>query len=413
MLSFLFWLFVVPAGAAALVSVRTGQRYREYVEGELRGPELGMPGDEEGAHEGEGEGEGEPKADYLPAVSLILPLKGLDNDLAENIKSLAEQDYPDFELLIVSRDATDPAVQAARTLLGDRARFIVAGAPPEGTGEKVHNLAVAVDQLRPESSVLAFADSDGQVSAGWLRALVAPLADESLGATTGFRWHFPSGGGFGSLLRSVWDSTIAGNMSPKDSNFAWGGATAIRRKIFDEAKVRDFWRGTVSDDYRLSAAMNAANLGIRFVPGAMVATTGDCSAREFLRWATRQMIITKVYRRNLWLAGFVAHIFYCGAMLTSFLMLFFGEAPWGLGGLVLTIVPGMGKGEMRGYVARLMFPEREEWLDRFGWAYFWMVPIATWTWLYVFAASALTRRIEWRGYVYELLSAEQTRVVRS
>jgi len=157
-LSFLFWLFVVPAGAAALVSVRTGQRYREYVEGELRGPELGMPGDEEGAHEGEGEGEGEPKADYLPAVSLILPLKGLDNDLAENIKSLAEQDYPDFELLIVSRDATDPAVQAARTLLGDRARFIVAGAPPEGTGEKVHNLAVAVDQLRPESSVLAFAD---------------------------------------------------------------------------------------------------------------------------------------------------------------------------------------------------------------------------------------------------------------
>ena len=361
----------------------------------------------------EEEGAEETAVEYLPAVSLILPVKGLDNGLAENLTSLTGQDYPDFELLIVSRDAGDPAVQAARTLLGDRARFVVAGEPLEGTGEKVHNLIAAVDQARPESEVLAFADSDGHVSTGWLRALVAPLADESVGATTGFRWHFPSGGDFWSLLRSVWDSTIAGNMGPNDSNFAWGGATAIRRKTFDTARVRDFWRGTVSDDYRLSAAVNAAQRGIRFVPGAMVATTGNCSGSEFLRWATRQMIITRVYRRNRWLAGFVAHIFYCGAMLASLLMLLFGEAPWGLGGLVLTVVPGMGKGGMRGYVARLMFPEREEWLDRFGWAYFWMVPIATWTWLYVFVASALTRRIEWRGYVYELLSAEKTRVVRS
>ncbi len=359
------------------------------------------------------QGPEETAVEYLPAVSLILPVKGLDNGLAENLNSLTGQDYPDFELLIVSRDAGDPAVQAARTLLGDRARFVVAGEPPRGTGEKVHNLTAALDQARPASEVLAFADSDGQVRAGWLRALVAPLADESVGATTGFRWYFPSGGDFWSLLRSVWDSTIAGNMSPKDSNFAWGGATAIRRKTFDTARVRDFWRGTVSDDYRLSAAVNAAQLGIRFVPGAMVATTGNCGGSEFLRWATRQMIITRVYRRNRWLAGFVAHIFYCGAMLASLLMLLFGEAPWGLAGLVLTVVPGMGKGGMRGYVARLMFPEREEWLDRFGWAYFWMVPIATWTWLYVFVASALTRRIEWRGYVYELLSAEKTRVVRS
>ena len=405
MLSLLFWLFVVPAGAAALLSIRTGRRYLEYVEGELRPPEPDPSGEEEGAEEA--------PVEYLPPVSLILPVKGLDNGLAQNIKSLAEQDYPDFELLIVSRDANDPAVQAVRTVLGDRARFAVAGEPQEGTGEKVHNLAVAVDEARPESEVLAFADSDGQVSPGWLRALVAPLADESLGAATGFRWHFPAAGGFWSLLRSVWDSTIAGNMSPSDSNFAWGGATAIRRATFDKAKVRDFWQGTVSDDYRLSAAMNAAELGIRFVPGAMVATTGDCGGGDFLRWATRQLIITKAYRRNLWLAGFVAHVFYFGAMLLSVLMIIFGEAPWGLGGLVLTVVPGMGKGAMRGSVAYSMFPEREEWLDRFGWAYFWMVPVATWTWLYVFVASALTRRIEWRGYIYELVSAEKTRVIRS
>ena len=72
---------------------------------------------------------------------------------------------------------------------------------------------------------------------------------------------------------------------------------------------------------------------------------------------------------------------------------------------------GMAKGGMRGYAARLMFPDREEWLDRHGWAYFWLTPIATWIWLYAFARSAVTRRIEWRGNVYELLSAERTRCV--
>ena len=83
--------------------------------------------------------------------------------------------------------------------------------------------------------------------------------------------------------------------------------------------------------------------------------------------------------------------------------------PLGLGGLVASVLPGMGRGAVRGAAARLLFPGREEWLDRFGWTYFWYTPVATWIWLYVFARSALTRTIEWRGNVYELLSAEKTR----
>ena len=59
-----------------------------------------------------------------------------------------------------------------------------------------------------------------------------------------------------------------------------------------------------------------------------------------------------------------------------------------------------------------MFPEREEWLERFGWIYFWLAPLATWVWLYAFCASAMTRRIRWRGYEYALLSASETQLIR-
>ncbi len=401
MLTYLFWIFVIPAALAALVSIRAGRNYLDYMEVSLAPLHPEEPPDPD-----------LPPEPYTPPATLIVPVKGLDHDLAQNLRSLAGQDYPDFELIVVCHSASDQALRVARLSLEGLGRVIVAGPPPAGTGEKVHNLMRAVAVSRTASAVLVFADSDGQVPSGWLRSLVAPLADPEVGAATGFRWYFPEDGGFWPLLRSVWNSTIAGNMRPDGRNFTWGGGTAIRRETFERARVKEFWQGTVSDDYRLSAAMNAAGLGVHFVPAAMVATTGSCTAAEFLDWATRQLVITKVYRRKLWLAGFVAHVVYCGAMLMSVLLAVSGN-PLGLGGLVVTVVPGMGKGAMRSYAARLMFPDRTDWLDRFSWAYFWMVPIATWIWLYTFTRSAFTRTIEWRGNVYKLVSAEETRSIVS
>lgn len=390
MLTTIFWVFVVPAAIAVLLSHRDGRRYWEYVEEACQ----------------------EPLGGYAPPASLIVPLKGLDHGLIENIRSLARQNYPDYELLIVTRDATDESLGLARRMLRPGDRIIIAGRPPDDTGEKVHNLLAAVAQSRDASEVFAFADSDGEVETGWLRALIAPLEDDALGAATGFRWHFPEEGGFWPLLRGVWDAAIAGSMKAGDDNFAWGGGMALRRTTFDSARVAEFWRGSVSDDLRLSAAMNEAGRGIRFVPRAMVATTGTCTSREFLDWATRQLIIARVYRAGMWRAGFAAHIVYCGAMLSSFLLALEGNF-LALGGFVVTVLPGMGKGSVRGEAARLMFPERQEWFDQFGWAYFWLTPVATWIWLWVFLRSLITRKIEWRGNVYELLGPQHTRCLSS
>lgn len=394
MLEVLFWVFVGAAAPASLLAIRSGRRFQEHVEGEL----LGEPDPDEPVFSG--------------PVSLILPVRGADHDLAQNLRSLSAQDYPDYELIVVCRDAGDPAVQTARLTLGDGFRLVVAGEPPEHTGEKVHNLLRAIEAARPASEAFAFADSDGQVSPDWLRRLVAPLAEEEVGATTGFRWYFPEDGGFWPLLRSAWDSVIAGMMRDDGKNFAWGGAMALKRKTFDDAEVAKFWRGAVSDDYRLMHAMQKADLGVRFVPGAMAATTGACDARGFLDWTVRQLTITKAYRKPMWVAGFVAHVVYCGALVMSLAMLAAGN-PLGLAGLAVTQLPGMAKGAMRGYAGRLMFPDREEWFDRNGWAYFWLTPLATWVWMYAFWGSAWTRRIQWRGYEYELVSESETRLLRA
>lgn len=391
LLDALFWLFAVPAVVATLLSVKSGRRILEYVEDRVREP-LRVPDSE------------------LPAVTVIVPVKGAEPGLAANLASLASQDYPQLELVVCCADASDPALGVARTSLGDRCRIVVAGEPPPDTGEKIHNLLGAVDAVGDGTEILAFADSDGEVSSDWLRKLVTPLREPGLGAVTAYRWHFPEDGGFWPLLRSVWDSSVATIMDTRDRSFAWGGGMALRRDAFESCRVRDFWRGAVSDDLRLTAAVRAAGLGIRFVPEAMVATTGQCTGAEFLSWTVRQLTITRVYRFSTWLGGCVSHIVYCAAQVLCLLQLLQGNL-LGLGALLLILLPGMAKGGMRAYICTLAFPSREAWLERYGWAYFWMTPIATWVWLYAFLRSGLTRRIAWRGRVYELLSESRAREI--
>ena len=391
LLDTLFWAVGLAAVALALMSVKRGRRFLEYVEDRTREAP-------------------EERPSRWPKVVLIVPVKGAETGLASNLGSLASQDYPQFELIVCCSDPRDPALDVARATLGSSCRIVVAGEPPGDIGEKIHNLTAAVTAAGDAAEVLVFADSDGQVPPDWLQKLVAPLEDQSLGATTAFRWHFPLEGGFWPLMRSVWDSAIAMILDTQDRSFAWGGGTAVRRESFDAAQVLDHWKGAVSDDYRLSDAMQSANLGIRFVPEAMVPTIGQCNGSEFLNWTVRQLTITRVYRFRMWIGGCVSHILYCTAQLLGVLQLL--DLNWiGLGALLVVVLPGMVIGGMRAYACALVFPDREAWLERYGWAYFWMTPLATWIWLYAFLRSGMTRRISWRGRTYELRSEREVREI--
>lgn len=370
-----YWLFVGPALLLALLSLRGERRRAEYVATRLSAP----------------------SPETLPPATVIVPVKGADDGLKENLTALAALDYPDYELIVTAHSAADiPA-----GVLPARVRVVLAHGSDPQTAEKVQNLQAAVQAARRRSEVFAFADSDGRPGKGWLKALVAPLAEAGVGASTGFRWFTPEPPTFWTLMRSVWDAVVAGQLGPGDNPFAWGGAMAIRRTVFTEARVAEAWKGTVSDDYALASAVHGAGLTIAYAPGALVPSYDRIDARRFFEWSRRQLKITRRYRTSLWRTALVAHIFYCGGMVAS--MVAAAQGSWLAGcALVAQLAPGMWKGRNRATLAKAALPQRDAWFRRHQWTHAIWVPGATWLWLWAFVSSAFGRTIEWRGRKYEL-----------
>jgi cellulose synthase/poly-beta-1,6-N-acetylglucosamine synthase-like glycosyltransferase len=249
--------------------------------------------------------------------------------------------------------------------------------------------------------VLAFADSDGRVTGGWLRALVAPLSEPGVGASTGFRWFLPEPPDFWSLLRGVWDAVAAGTLGAGNNRFAWGGAMAIRKEVFFQTRVPEFWQGALSDDYALSQAVHAAGLGIAYAPGALTPCREHIRAGRFFGWIRRQMAITRIYAPRLWWQCLIAHLFYCGGMAASVIAAARGNR-LAVGALIAQLLPGMLKGVNRARLARASLPGYEAWFKRHAWVHAIFVPLATWVWLIALAASAFARSIVWRGRRYSL-----------
>jgi ceramide glucosyltransferase len=375
LLVFWYWFFVGPALLLAVLSLRGERKRAEYVAARLS----------------------EPAPDVLPLVTVIVPVKGDDHGLRENLAALAALDYPDYELIVTAHSAADipPGV------LPPRARVVLAHGGDPNAGEKVQNLQTAIRAARRRSEIFAFADSDGRPGPEWLRALVTPLGEPGIGASTGYRWFTPEPPTCWTLLRGVWDAVAFGQLGPGDSPFAWGGAMAIRKDVFADAAVGEAWKKTISDDYALAAAVHRAGLKIAYAPGALVPSFDRIDAVGFFAWARRQMLITRRYNPRIWWTALIAHIFYCGAMTASMIAVGRGSllAEWAL---IAQLSPGMLKGLNRATLAKAALPQCEAWFKRHQWTHALWVPAATWLWLAVLAASAFGRSILWRGRKYEL-----------
>ena len=354
-----------------------------------------------------------PLSDYHPFVSVIAPTRGLEAGFVDNVKPLLSQTYPDYEVLFVFDSPADPSLP----LINDLGAKVVVSGPATNTGQKVHNLIVAVDRIDPRTEVIAFVDTDARPDENWLRNLVAPLADENIGASTGYRWFVPARGGLASRLRGVWNASVASALGADTAkNFCWGGSTAIRRATFERLNVVDHWRGTVSDDFTITRVLKEAKLPIHFTPNCLVASVGDCGWNELVEFTTRQIKITRVYAPHLWLPLLLgsiqfALVFFGGIVLLG-LRAFLGHSFWLLLSLLVVIfLLGAAKGFVRWRAVNTPLAPYREALRRDLLAHIFLWPFASLLYLYNAIVAGFSRRITWRGITYNLRSPNEAVII--
>lgn len=356
----------------------------------------------------------EPATGYAPKAALLVPIRGLDPGLSDHLDRLFELDYPDYEVVFGVADLADearPLLERACRLHGGRARLVVAGTSLE-CSSKLHNLLQCQAAVSPDVEVLAVVDGDVQVHRGLLRALVAPLADPFVGATTGYRWLVAEEP---TLARTVANLTnAAGAVSFWLSNNVWGGAMAMRRRTFEALGVARVWNRVVSDDLTLRSLVRRNGMRVESVPAALLVSQQEYDWRSYWEFLVRQLVIARVYAPLLWWQVVALYVVTSGAMLCGaaggLSRLLGGHA-----GLPLAALPLCGLYVLQGWLAvgggETALRRRGEAFPVLPRAGLVLYPLAVLVGCAQVLASAARRQICWRGIVYRMPSRHRTEVI--
>jgi cellulose synthase/poly-beta-1,6-N-acetylglucosamine synthase-like glycosyltransferase len=163
-----------------------------------------------------------------------MPCKAAEPGLAANIEAMLRQDYINYFVVIVTDTHQDSAYAIASSILARNlsanAQILVAEPHVRASG-KVAALLTALSKTRGQGEAYAFVDSDARIPSNWLTELVDPLIDGSVGATTGFRWYFPSQGRVWSHLEAAWNASGTNLLFNARYNFPWGVVWRLALKL--------------------------------------------------------------------------------------------------------------------------------------------------------------------------------------
>jgi ceramide glucosyltransferase len=152
----------------------------------------------------------------LPPVSILKPLRGLDDNLFDNLSSFCIQDYPEYEILFSLQDRNDPAYKVA-TMVRDKHPdsniTIIVERYNAGLNPKVNNLIPAYRKSR--HSLILISDSNVTVGRDYLAETMRHTQDPSVGLVSNLI-RGVGGRSIGALLENlhikslifVWDSFL-------------------------------------------------------------------------------------------------------------------------------------------------------------------------------------------------------------
>jgi len=234
-------------------------------------------------------------AEFTPAVSILKPLCGLDPHGYESLRSHCIQDYPVYEIVFGISTVDDPAAAAVERLIQEFPNLsirLVVCSNVFGMNLKVSNLL----QMLPAAShpYVVINDSDIDVPRNYLRKVIAPLRDESVGMVTCLYRGIPTQN-FGSLLESmaITCDFVPGVLCSRHLDhgirFALGSTMALHRNVLERIGGFQGIADYLADDYELGRRVSTAGLQIAIADCVVDHYLPAYSWKSFfqhqLRWA--------------------------------------------------------------------------------------------------------------------------------
>lgn len=263
----------------------------------------------------------------LPKAAIILCVRGADPFLADCIEALLKQNYAEYTLKIVVDSKEDPAWSIVQQVI-ERCQLSHVQVSPLMTkydtcSLKCSSLIQGISELDESYEAVAFIDSDVVADPNWLRQLIAPLAEEKVGATSGFRWYSLKTKQWGSVLRTICNKSSTIYMYR--NKIPWGGSMALKRSLLDEARVLETWKKSLSVDTPLTKIINQAGLSVKFVPSLIMLNQEECDIGGCFRFLVRQLLVARLYRcsRTEWISGLGISSVYLVSILLAIIAIFF------------------------------------------------------------------------------------------
>lgn len=254
--------------------------------------------------------EGYQKVLRKPKVLVMVPCRGAELTLMENLESLKKQDYKDYDVVAIVDDKNDKAIPAIKAA---RIRWIVSSKTNTGGGGKVRAMLTAMRRFR-NYDVYVNIDSDVSCKKNHISELVAPLSDRNVGVSTAYPYFMPLQG-FWSVVKMVWGFVGNGMMESKLTRFVWGGSMAFRKNLMDNNELGVFGRA-LSDDMVIAHFAKKKGLRIFYVnKGTIVVNTKE-TVQRLIEWSNRQTALSILGNRRVLYYGVA--FYFAQALLLAF-----------------------------------------------------------------------------------------------
>jgi ceramide glucosyltransferase len=355
----------------------------------------------------------------LPAVTMLKPLKGIDPEIWESFCSHCEQHYPSFQLIFGVSDPADPAIELVRKLQAKYPKLaieLIVCNRTLGANIKVSNLAQMLPLARHE--LLLVNDSDIRVAPDYLRNVVAPFADPSVGLVTCLYRGVP-GPTLGSRLEALSITTdfvpgvLSARLLERGLHFGLGSMLAFRRSDLNAIGGFEVLLDCLADDYelgrRIASTGKKVELSAAVVSTFLPAYTLGQFVRHQLRWSRT------IRDARRW--GYAGLLFTFGLPWAFVTLLAARGAAWAWALFAITFVARfavafvaaeMVLNSMLDSTLHRTLNDRRAFRSEMLSTLF-LLPLRDLIAPFVWAASFMGNRIHWRGDVFDLKDGRLTR----